>query len=237
MRFDDLTGRGVRVGIIDSGVNPYHPHVGGVAGGVFIGPLGESDHYLDCLGHGTAIAGAIREKAPDALLYAVKVFDRSLATSSDILLRALEWCLTNEMSVINLSLGVLNQEKRPRFEQLLDRAASARVLLVAALESHDGPVLPGCLPGALGVGLSKDSSRDSYYCETAGLRRVFYASGYPRPVPGLPQERNLNGISFAVANMTGFVARARQACPEAPLEAIERMLVENVTGVAMSKPS
>jgi hypothetical protein len=66
---------------------------------------------------------------------------------------------------------------------------------------------------------------------------VFYASGYPRPVPGLPQERNLNGISFAVANMTGFVARARQACPEAPLEAIERMLVENVTGVAMSKPS
>ena len=224
MRFDDLTGRGVRVGIIDSGVNPAHPHVGGVAGGVFIGPAGESDHYLDYLGHGTAIAGAIREKAPDALLYAVKVFDRSLATSSDILLRALEWCLAHEMHVINLSLGVLNQDKRPRFEEMLDRAASAGVLLVAAHEAHGRAVLPGCLPGALAVGLSQDSSRDSYHCETAGSRRVFYASGYPRPVPGLPQERNLNGISFAVANMTGFVARARQACPEVSLDAIEQML-------------
>jgi hypothetical protein len=237
MRFDDLTGRGVRVAIIDSGVNPFHPHVGGVAGGVFIGPLGESDHYIDCLGHGTAVAGAIREKAPEALLYAVKVFDRSLSTSSDILLRALEWCLAHEIHVINLSLGVLNQDKRPRFEELVDRAVRAGVLLVAARESHGGPVLPGCLPGSVAVGLSQDSSRDSYHCETAGSHRVFYASGHPRPVPGLPQERNLNGISFAVANMTGFVARARQACPEASLDAIERMLVENVTGVAMSQPS
>jgi len=37
---------------------------------------------------------------------------------------------------------------------------------------------------------------------------MFRASGYPRPVPGVPPARNLHGISFAVANMTGFVARA-----------------------------
>jgi len=39
-------------------------------------------------------------------------------------------------------------------------------------------------------------------------RVEFSASGYARPIPGVPPERNLNGISFAVANMTGFVARA-----------------------------
>ena len=33
------------------------------------------------------------------------------------------------------------------------------------------------------------------------------ASGYPRPIPGVPVERNLSGISFAVANVTGFLAR------------------------------
>src|SRR5260370_26007217 len=88
--FASYTGRGVRVGIIDSGVNPAHPHVGGVAGGVFIRPTGESEDYLDHMGHGTAVTGAIREKAPDALLYAVKIFDRNLASSSDILLLALQ---------------------------------------------------------------------------------------------------------------------------------------------------
>jgi hypothetical protein len=36
---------------------------------------------------------------------------------------------------------------------------------------------------------------------------VFWASPYPRPIPGVPVERNLSGASFAVANMTGFAAR------------------------------
>src|SRR5437867_4680369 len=98
------TGRNIRVAIIDSGVNPDHPHVAGVAGGVSIGPSGESDLYLDYLGHGTAVAGAIREKAPDAELYAVKVFDRALSTTVDILLHALDWCIDRKMDVINLSL-------------------------------------------------------------------------------------------------------------------------------------
>jgi len=36
--------------------------------------------------------------------------------------------------------------------------------------------------------------------------RVVRASGYPRPIPGVPNSRNLNGISFAVANTTGVLA-------------------------------
>ena len=39
------------------------------------------------------------------------------------------------------------------------------------------------------------------------LRTVCRASGFPRPVPGVPPERNLKGISFAVANVTGVLAR------------------------------
>ena len=227
MRFEGLTGRGIRVGIIDSGVNPAHPHVGGVAGGVFIGPGVESDAFLDYLGHGTAVAGAIREKVPDALLYAVKIFDRNLASRSDILLRAIEWCLAHGMHVINLSLGSLNQDHRPAFERLLECASAAGALLVAAHESEGRAVLPGCLPGVVAVGLASDCPRDRYYCPASEGHLVFHASGYPRPIPGVPQERNLNGISFAVANMTGFVARARQARPAASRDAIEEMLLEN----------
>ena len=56
-----LTGRGVCVAVVDSGVNATHPHVGGVAGGIAIDEHGvERADYLDRLGHGTAVTAAIR---------------------------------------------------------------------------------------------------------------------------------------------------------------------------------
>src|SRR6266850_5182887 len=99
--FASYTGRGVRVGIIDSGVNPAHPHVGGVEGGTRIksSEADSTNDYLDYIGHGTAVAGAIREKAPDAELYAVKVFDRRLTANIDVILRALEWCRDHHMDL------------------------------------------------------------------------------------------------------------------------------------------
>ena len=64
LRVDDLrpaTGQGVRIVIVDSGVHPSHPHVGGVAGGVSVSASGElGTDYLDRLGHGTAVTAAIR---------------------------------------------------------------------------------------------------------------------------------------------------------------------------------
>lgn len=44
-------------------------------------------------------------------------------------------------------------------------------------------------------------------------RPVIATSAYPRDIPGIPRERNVNGISFAVANAAGFVARALEASP------------------------
>ena len=76
------TGRGVRVAIVDSGVHASHPHVGQVAGGIAIDSEGvQHADFVDRLGHGTAVTAAIREKAGEAELFAVKVFDRALSTS------------------------------------------------------------------------------------------------------------------------------------------------------------
>src|SRR6266702_3086331 len=108
--------RVVRVGIIDSGVNAAHPHVGNIMGGVAIDPEGYNSDFHDVLGHGTAIAAVIHEKAPQAQLFAVKVFDRKLATRLDAILRAIDWCIKNDTDIINLSLGTLNREHRPAFE-------------------------------------------------------------------------------------------------------------------------
>jgi subtilisin family serine protease len=75
----------VRIAIIDSGVHAAHPHVQGVAGGIGIDDHGRlHDDYVDRLGHGTAVTAVIREKAPEAEIWAVKVFDRELHATADM---------------------------------------------------------------------------------------------------------------------------------------------------------
>jgi hypothetical protein len=77
----------MKIAVVDSGIHPGHSHIGTVAGSVHITESGEAEDAIDNLGHGTAVAGAVREKAPDADLFAVKVFDRRLTTSIDVILR------------------------------------------------------------------------------------------------------------------------------------------------------
>src|SRR5256885_7529005 len=106
MFFEELGGRGVRIAIVDSGVHATHPHVAGVAGGVSIRPDGSSGpDFVDRLGHGTAVAAAIREKAPEAELFAIKIFERSLATDVPTLVRGIDAATAWGAHVINLSLG------------------------------------------------------------------------------------------------------------------------------------
>jgi subtilisin family serine protease len=213
--FPGVTGRGLRVAVIDSGVNPRHPHISSVAGGVsVIGPDAmEEDSFLDVLGHGTAVMAAIQEKAPEAKYFAVKLFHDSLRATAPALLAALEWSLGKRVDVINLSLGALNFEYEPRFQEMVRRAESAGTVLVSAREAGGQACLPGSLAGVIGVSLDWACPRTRYRCARESGETVYYASGYPRPLPGLPQERNLHGISFAVANMTGFVLRARASRP------------------------
>lgn len=224
------TGRGVRIGIIDSGVNPAHPHVGGVAGGIGIisNHYNRASDYLDYLGHGTAVAGAIREKAPNAEFYAVKVFDRALTTNIEIIIKAIDWCAENQIDVINLSLGTVNFEHRDLIEAAVARANKHGCVIVAAREMSGQPSLPGCLESVVGVILDWHCARDAYSVAGASDDPVFIASPYPREIPGVPRERNLNGISFAVANMTGFVARAREYAPRASVAEIKRLLVQEL---------
>jgi hypothetical protein len=226
--FSELTGQGVRVAIIDSGVNPAHPHVGGVAGGIGFTAHDTTDHYLDYLGHGTAVAGAIREKAPEALLFAVKVFDQALRTNATTILRALEWTIERQMDVVNLSLGTFNAAYQNQFAQLVARAGERRVIIVAAHETNGQLLLPGSLPGVLAVELDWACPREEFRCQTTPTKSIFLASGYPRAIPGVKPERNLSGISFAVANLTGFVARARQAQPSATVAEMEKFLASAV---------
>ena len=211
----------VRVAIIDSGVHAAHPHVGGVGGGVGIDDEGrEHGDYTGRLGHGTAVAAAIKEKAPDAELFAVKVFDRTLSTRVANLIHAIDWAARNQMHVANLSLGTARPEHETILREAVDRARTRGVVIVAARDDGGVRWLPGSLRGVISVQLDWACPRDEYRVVEIEGETVFRASGYPREIPGVPPDRNLNGISFAVANMTGFVARARAGASDEWMQAL-----------------
>jgi subtilisin family serine protease len=207
----------VRVAVIDSGVHAGHPHVGGVAGGVGIDVDGRvHEDYIDRLGHGTAVAAAIKEKAPETELYAVRIFDRQLSTGIAALVRAIEWSAEEGMHVANLSLGTSRSEHEAALREAVGRASARGLLLVAARDDEGVRWLPGSLSGVVPVQLDWSCPRDAYRIVEVDGEPVFRASGYAREIPGVSPDRNLHGISFAVANVTGFIARARATCATLP---------------------
>jgi subtilisin family serine protease len=208
----ERTGKGVRIAVIDSGVHAAHPHVRGVSGGIAIREDGTLlDDYVDRLGHGTAVTAAIREKAPGAEILVIKVFWRALATDIVTLARAIDEAATRGATLINLSLGTADMQHRDRLEAAVARARALDAIIVAA--NDDGGVrwLPGCLADVVPVRADWTCARDTYGIAMVEDRTVLSTSPYPRDIPGVPRDRNVNGVSFAVANAAGFVARALEA--------------------------
>lgn len=219
-------GRGVRIAVVDSGVHAAHPHVNGVSGGVSIDPEGRAgDDYADRIGHGTAVMAAIKERAGAAECHAVRIFDRRLTATAQALLAAVEWAIDARMHIVNLSLGTTNLAHAAAFADVVARAREAGVVIVAPRDEAGVQWLPGILPGVVAVQVDWECPRERF-----GVRRlpdgqpVFRASGFARPVPGVDPWRNLHGISFAVANITGFLARAMSLSPDGTAEDALRRL-------------
>jgi hypothetical protein len=203
-------GSGVSVAIIDSGANVPHPHLPAVAGGVAFDPQGtRSNDWVDRLGHGTAVTAAIHEKAPGAELWVVKVFDQRLATSVPALIRAIDWAAERSIRLINLSLGTPNDARVQDLQEAIARAAERGTLIVSARRHQETVWYPGALDGVVAVESDPACPRDRVHSVLSPAGSGFVrASPFPRPIPGIPPERNLHGISFAVANVTGSLAAA-----------------------------
>jgi subtilisin family serine protease len=214
-------GQGLKIAVIDSGVNIKHPHICAVTHGILIDGVSH-ESFEDTVGHGTAVMAAIQEKVPGAEYFAVKLFGNSLRASSVQLMQAIEWAIEARVAIVNLSLGTPNLDHRRSMEAIVKRAQEAGVLLVAARNAGPSmPVLPGCLEGVIGVDVDWALPRDRFRVADG----VFFASGFPRSLPGVPPTRNLNGVSFAVANMTAFVARVCQPPAARDFASVHRALL------------
>jgi len=212
--FDDCTGRGVSVAIIDSGVHAAHPHISAATTGFGVLEDGtRTEDFVDRLGHGTAVAAAVMEKAPDADFQIVKVFSNRLLTTSEHLARAVRACCNQGIRLINLSLAGTDAEARGLWEEVVEEAMGAGTIIVAPRDRRKDDLFPGSLPGTLGVIVDPTCPRSEIRFGSEDSLTVG-ASAYPRPIPGVPTERNLAGVSFAVANVTGFMARLLEERPE-----------------------
>ena len=162
-------GAGVRVCIIDSGVDPAHPMVGRVQGAVAVsqGSDGEltvtEDSEGDLFGHGTACAAIIRKLAPECEIHSVRVLGGELTGSGPILLHGLGWAIEQRFEVINLSLSTTKSKFAPELRDLADRAYFRRSVIVAS--AHNMPVesYPWRFSSVLSVGSHAGNDPLEYY--------------------------------------------------------------------------
>ena len=132
----------------------------------------------------------------------------AVEASIDTLVAGIDAAWRQGADLVNLSLGTPNRAHAGELRAAADRAGGAGALIVSAGRHEEARYLPGVLDGVVAVELDWTCPRLSVEVGTDADRRpVCRASGYPRPAPGIPPERNLKGLSFAVANVTGVLAR------------------------------
>lgn len=215
------TGAGVRVGVIDSGVDATtlaqrHPNARAVSGGVFRGGSQRPAPYDGRASspHGTTVADIILTLAPAVEIVSADVF---AAADADTIAAALEWCVDQqECKVVNLSLGVPEARIPPARRWPLLRAveaAYARDVLMVAAVSNDHPLTrsyPSMFAEAV-IAVDRGPFAEPWrveYRPHGGAEFRAAARGYVGPFAAEP------ATSWAAPHLAGVAAKLASLKPE-----------------------
>lgn len=127
--------------------------------------------------------------------------------------------------IIHLSLGTTLERCREPLRTLCVRAAARNTFVVAAARSADDPIYPAFFDTVIGV-YQHPACPPEALIHHPGAPVNFGAHSRPRPIPGLPQNQNFRGSSFAAAHVTGRVAAFLEEHPEAGFAAVMAALRE-----------
>jgi subtilisin len=207
------TGRGIRVAIIDSGVEGDHPAVGGrLVRSVRVemedgkGTVLEEPAPLDVVGHGTACAGIIHKLAPEAELTSVRVLGANNKASGLAFAYALDWVIDQRFEVANLSLSSKSEDLFATFHDLVDRAYFARCMLVCSASNAPGQAsYPAVFSSVVSVA-SHDIPDPWTFFYNPRPPVEFGAWGVDVPVPWRNGSVMVGtGNSFAAPHMAGLI--------------------------------
>jgi len=207
-------GRGVKVAVIDTGIDYTHPDLAAnYKGGINI--VAPEAQPLDDQGHGTHVAGTIAAVrggsvvgvAPEASLYAVKVLDKDGGGTASDIVEGITWATEHGMQVINMSLGGTGTKA---MERAIAAALKAGVTVVAAAGNDpNAPVsAPANYPGVIAVSASTKEDTLAFF-STTGPEVAFIAPGHEilSDAPGGGTATH-SGTSMATPHVAGLAALA-----------------------------
>ncbi|MHB2026172.1 MAG: S8 family serine peptidase [Elusimicrobiota bacterium] len=208
-------GGGVKVAVIDTGIDYNHPALKMNVAGGYNAITGKSDpqSYKDDNGHGTHVSGIIAADglrlagvAPHAKLYAVKVLGSDGGGSLGDVIKGIIWSADHQMQVANMSLGT--RQPSPAMAQAVEYAAfEGTVIVAAAGNSSGGPVsYPGADPYAIAVSASDYQDHLAPF-SSVGPQVKFIAPGQDIVSSWIGGGyANLSGTSMAAPHVTGLIA-------------------------------
>ena len=222
--FGDSNGKGVRVAVVDSGVEHDHPAVGkSVKGGVVVEYDKKAENLVrydaddppeDVAGHGTACAGIIHSIAPRARIYSVRVLGSNMRGRAIQFAGGLDWAIENNIQVVNLSLSTSSEEYYSLFHDLADQAYFKNMNVVCAVNNYPESSYPSLYSSVISVAAHDGYDPFTYYYNP-NPPVEFGAPGIDLEVAWKDKQYVVStGNSFAAPHITGIIALIRAKHPE-----------------------
>lgn len=249
------TGSGVRVAVIDTGIDLDHPEFAGAIAGASVDIVtGEFATIDDPDGHGTAVAGVVAARKNDALSHGVAFDARLLVVRADALgscasgcafasgdlAAATDYAVDHGAGVINYSLGG-GTALAPVLEAALTRAVAGDTLLVFAAGNQGAadPTFPAQFAGseaaagqAIAVGAVGSDNAIASFSNRAGASADHFlvAPGVSLLVPAAGGGSALvSGTSFAAPHVSGAAALLLQAAPHLSAVEVASLMLDTAT--------
>jgi subtilisin len=219
--FAGSTGAGVKVAIVDSGIDGDHPRVGGIAGGVAfevdpdteLGYVEREGPHEDLVGHGTACAAIIRALAPESEIYSVRVLGANLKGRGALLHAGVEWSVERGMHVANLSLSSKSEAMFGPLHEIADHAYFSGTVLVCAANNLPGPTYPSQYASVVSVA-ARPGDEEMALAYNPHPPVEFGARGIDVDVAWADRSSiTATGNSFAAPHVTAMVALMQSKHP------------------------